>query len=444
MLNPAERGWFRQFLRRQTRAGLTATPEKSQASESSTEIQRYLYERLQPTGLMYGFPVRFLGPAPKEAPTWTEKAKIKYLLAESFLAVGAYYHAPTPGNVRQRIPVILAEIEQFYEDHGALIPAGARKRWRRRDDIRDRVEGIFDQRVSLRYDWRNFWNSFFHNSLLFFDLIDFLLWKEQLAPAEHQSLLMRRQSLRFDILKVIAAAAHADGRVSLAERELFQYFLHSAKLPAHRKQQAEAFFRDGMALGDMELEDLDTWLLKKYFLELAILTTWTNREISAAEHRFLQTFSYQIGLTAEDLSHSMENIRTFVLQYWDQVHYLAFRQNYRIVSEQLLRRLRNIARSNQQLLLREIRGSRELATLISRYPSGELTAREKEQLRVGLLDILKAIPAYSYFLLPFSFFTLPIIFRILPKSLLFPYSYREEQREEADDRQDTRQHSAAD
>jgi hypothetical protein len=321
-------------------------------------------------------------------------------------------------------------LEKFYEQHAALIPSGSRLRWKRRPHIEDRVEAVIDKRISLRYDWRNFWNSFFHNSLLFFDLLDFVLWKETDGAAQGPSILMQRQALRFDILKTIAAAAHADGKVTQEEKELFQFFLESAKLPAHRKKQAEAFFRDGLSIHDMTLENLDSWLLKKYFLELAILTMWINRDISADELTFLRILAQKIELTEADLHASMDQIRGFVMQYWDQVHYLTIRQNYRVVSEQMLRRVRTIAKENQRMLITEVKGSRNLAQLIAKYTTGDITKKEKETLRESLLDALKAIPAYSYLLLPGSFLTLPILFRILPRSVLFPNSHRQEQKEE--------------
>lgn len=468
-MNPADRGWFMRFIRRQVLLEQDYMMRTvSEAISQGQHVQQFLYQLLQPTGLMYGFPVRFIGSPPTGSGDWTEKDKIKILLTEAFLYAGLFYHwsdadesaQPTQElieggltekkhadfefpqsrslygfKLRDRLPAILDDLERFYEDHVALIPSGARASWRKRPKIEDRLEAIIDRRIALKYDWRNFWNSFFHNSLLFFDLIDFLTWKENKGADSGRSILMHRQAMRFDILKIIAAAAHSDGKVTKEEKELFLFFLESARLPAHRKRQAEVFFRDGLALADMHIETLDAWLLKKYFLELAILTVWMNREISPKELQFLHVLTKQIGLEEKDLQLSLDQIRSFVLQYWDQVHYLTIRQNYRVVSEQMMRRLFTIVKENQRILINEVRGSRDLAQLIGKYTTGDITNEEKEQLRNGLLDVLKAIPAYSYLLLPGSFFTLPILIRVLPRSLLFPNTYREEQKEERKSRQ---------
>ena len=435
-MNPADKGWLKRLIRRQILLEQEAMMSSIQeARQQNLDPQTFLYALIQPTGMMYGFPVRFIGKPHRDAGNWTEKDKIKILLSEVFLYLGAWYHPPASGKLRDSLPLILEDLEHFYQEFSALIPAGSRLRWQRRPDIEDRVEAVIDKRISLRYDWRNFWNSFFHNSLLFFDLIHFVQWKAEEGGSGEQSVLMQRQALRFDILKIIAAAAHSDGHVSQEEKELFQFFLESARLPAHRKRQAEGFFRDGLALSEMNIENVDSWLVKKYFLELAILTVWVNRHLNPEEQIFLRELNEKMGLSEQDLQASMEAIRDFVLQYWDKVHYLTIRQNYRVVSEQMLRRLRTIVKDNQRMLVNEVKGSRDLALLIGKYTTGEASKDEIEQLRVGLLDILKAIPAYSYLLLPGSFLTLPILLRILPKSILFPSSYREEQQEEKKSRQ---------
>ena len=430
-MNPADRGWFNRFVRHQVLTEQDNIMEVIRIiHEEGASVHTFLYDLIQPTGFMYGFPVRFIGQADPGSRSWTEKDKIKILISEAFLYLGLFYHPPESGKIRDSLPMILEDVIQFYEDHGALIPSGARKRWKRRSRPEGKVEALIDRRTSLRYDWRNFWNSFFHNSLLFFDLLDFVLWKETRGESSGQSILMHRQLLRFDMLKVIAAAAHADGKITQEEKELFGFFLESSRLPAHRKRQAQAFFRDGLSIHELSIDNLDSWLLKKYFLELAMMTVWINRDIDVMELRFLSMMARKMKLPEDEMERSLETIRIFVLQYWDQVHYLTIRQNYRVISDQMMRRVFMIGKENQKLLANEIRGSRDLVLLLSRYTTGELSSEEKETLRSGLLDILKAIPAYSYLLLPGTFFTLPLLLRILPKSILFPASHRAEQREE--------------
>ncbi|MEM8901937.1 MAG: hypothetical protein AAGC85_27770 [Bacteroidota bacterium] len=61
--------------------------------------------------------------------------------------------------------------------------------------------------------------------------------------------------------------------------------------------------------------------------------------------------------------------------------------------------------------------------LLAKSAKTELTPFEKEKVRAQLIDILKTIPAFALFMMPGGFLTLPILFRILPKQLLFPSSF---------------------
>ena len=236
----------------------------------------------------------------------------------------------------------------------------------------------------------------------------------------------RRQDLRLDLLKVIAAAAHADAKILPEEKELFNYFLQSAQLPAPKKKKAESFLQNGIKLHELDFDLVDAWIFQKYFLELAILTAWANRDISEVERIFLRKLAHQLDLTEDDLKLSMVAVEAFVKEYWQQVHYLQLKQNYRIVSEKLLKRVRTVVRTNQRAISKEIQQSRELMTLLRKYTYEELSQEEKEKMRTQLLDILKAIPAFAYLFLPGSFFTLPILLRIIPKHILYPSSYRED------------------
>ncbi|MEM7660057.1 MAG: LETM1 domain-containing protein [Bacteroidota bacterium] len=342
---------------------------------------------------------------------------------------GLYFHYHPDKKLPETLQAVINDIRNFYQQNYPLFSDSSRSLFGRKKNILDQIEYILDRRISIRYDWRNFWTSFFHNSLLFFDLILFVQWMEHPIEVPHHTLKERRQKLRMNILKVIAAAAHSDEEVQVEERELFNYFLSSAQLPSNLRREAATFMRDGVQLNELDLADLQSWVLKKYFLELAILTTWSNRKVSEVEKVFLRKLAHELDLNALDLQASMEAIETFVLAYWDQVHYLQIKQNYRIISERMIQRMRTIVKKNQRMISEEIQESRELVFLLRKSTRTELTSEEKEKVRDQLLDILRTIPAFTIFMLPFGSFTLPILLRIIPKSILFPSSFRENEQE---------------
>lgn len=432
-MNPHDKGWFRKYFHYRVRRlrnerGLNWL-EMIELAESGYS---YLYQLVQPTGLMYGYPVRFVDVAHPRVPEWSEKDKIKVLLAESFLMGGLYYHLEPDLDPRVALDRVVHDVRDFYYQNYTLIPDAPRKGFsfgRKELHPLDEIEQILDRRTNISYDWRNFWTSFFHNSLLFFDLILFAEWMEHPIQLPKDNLREGRLKLRLNVLRVIAAAAHADGKLMPLERDLFNYFLQSARLPAPYKRQANSFWTKGVDLDEFELGESHSWMLRKYYLELALLTVWANRQISEEEHIFLRKLTHQLDLQPQDLEESMVAIRQFVLDHWEQVHYLQIKQNYRIVSERLIQRMRTVVRKNQRMIGEEIQESRELMTLLRQSTSRELSKAEKEKVREQLLDILRAIPALTIFLLPGGTITLPILLRIIPKHVLYPSSFRENEGE---------------
>ncbi|MEM6802343.1 MAG: hypothetical protein AAF696_13120 [Bacteroidota bacterium] len=433
-MNPGERGWLSRFVSFQKRSLKKGESEHwVKRLQSFTNVQEYLYALLQPTGFMYGYPTEFIGKVHRRARYWSEKDKIKILFVEGLLYVGLFFHQDKAPKLEEAFDDIIKDVRDFYLENYQLYSEKPVNPFGRRKKPIAQIEYLIDKRINIKYDWRNFWNSFFHNSLLFFDLIFFVQWLESRDDILRQTLKQRRLDLRLDILKVIAAAAHADAEIEREERELFYYFLHSAQLPAHKKVQAEAYLKNGIRIDELDFDQLDDWILRKYFLELAMLTTWANRDLNEEEHTFLRKLALYLDLSEEERESSMNFVQNFVMNYWERVHFLQIKQNYRIVSQQLLRQLRRVVKDNQRLLAKEVQGSRELAKLLAKNSRAELTKREKEKMRTHLLDALKVIPSFAYLFLPGSFLTLPLLLRVLPESVLYPGAARAELEEDTEE-----------
>ncbi len=394
-------------------------------AEEAGSSHRYLYRLIQPTGLMYGYPVKFIHEPHPRSHEWAEKEKLKVLLAEGYLSAGLYHYYRQSGRMRDSAAELLPRLREFHLTASNRFKVSKSDRIGRRRQLVDQVEYMLDRSIDFSYDWRNFWNSFFHNTLLFFDLILFAQWLEDSELLMAHRLTQLQIDLRVKILRVIAAAAHADQEVSPEENELYQHFLASAHLPAPQKKQAQTFIRDGVDLRELNFDAFPSWLLKKYFLELAILTSWANRQISPAEEDFLRQLTLVLDLSEEELMRSTESVTHFVMTHWQQVHYLHIKQNYRIVSEQLITRLRLLVRRNQRMIAQEIQESRELVYLLRQSTQRELSEAEWDKVREQLLDILRTIPTFTIFILPLGSITLPILMRVIPKNVLYPSSFRE-------------------
>src|SRR5690606_1352288 len=106
-----------------------------------------------------------------------------------------------------------------------------------------------------------------------------------------------REELRFSMVKVIAAAAHANKVIAPEERRLFEFFLQTTELPAERKKEALRIFAEGIAIQDMNLPTENSWILKKFFLEIAILTIWADKLVEETELEFLKVFCKYFDFT---------------------------------------------------------------------------------------------------------------------------------------------------
>ena len=116
-------------------------------------------------------------------------------------------------------------------------------------------------------------------------------------------------------------------------------------------------------------------------------------------------------------SNSMISIEGFMLEHWGELEYLQDKQDYHQVSEQFIKRVGRLAEKNKTRLIKKIQENEEVAIIMKKASSNELTLQEKEKVRLQLLQVLKSIPTFGILALPHQFLTLPILLKILPKNL---------------------------
>ena len=112
--------------------------------------------------------------------------------------------------------------------------------------------------------------------------------------------------------------------------------------------------------------------MKKYFLEIAILTIWSDKKVETNEQEFLKKLCTYMDFSEDDLENSMMAIEGFVLEHWNELDYLQNKQDYQQVSDQFVKRLSRITDSNKNRLLKEVQDSEELMLLLKRSKASEL------------------------------------------------------------------------
>lgn len=414
-MKPQEKGWLKEYLefRKDLLKDLTLKKKGSHPEHS-------LYSIIQPTGLMYGQTVGHI--EHPNANEWSEKDKMKILLAESLISSSLLFYEKPVNNPEELSQVFFKTIENignFYNNIFPELATPSKTLFGKKRSPLELAEKILEKRIDRTTDFKgNFWTYFFHNSLLFLDVFIFGQWIHTNADRIVADFFRyEREELRFSIVKVIAAATHSDNVVDAEERKLFEYFIQGTDLPGDKRKEALQIFEKGVEIDSINLPADNSWILKKFFLEIAILTTWADKKVEQAEQDFLKRFCNYLTFSDEDLENSMIAIEGFVLEHWEQLEYLQGKQDYNRVSEHFISRVAKIAEKNKSRLLKEIQDSEDVLTLLKKARTEELTIEENERIRQELILILKTIPTFVIISLPQRFLTLPMLMKILPKNL---------------------------
>ena len=416
-MNPGAKGWLKEYIDFRIDMLRELTTD---AARKRSHPEHSLYRIIQPTGLMYGQSVGVSGHPDQE--TWQNKEKMKVLLAESLISSSLLFFEKQNGSpleISEAINKTLENIGNFYNNIFPELATPLKSFFGKKKSPVELVERILDKRIERTSDFEgNFWTYFFHNSLLFLDVFIFGQWIHTNADRIVADFFRyERDELRFSVVKVIAAASHANKEVEFEEKKLLDFFLHSADLSSEKRKEAVRIFEKGIEVHEISLPSDNSWILKKFFLEIAVLTIWADKKVEDAEMDFLKNFTLHLGFNEDDLENSLIAIEGFVLENWEQLSYLQNHQDYQQVSEQFVKRVAKIAEKNKHRLLKELHEHAEVVALLKKSRSTELTADEKEVMRNALVQILKTIPTFGIVSLPRKFLTLPILLKILPRNL---------------------------
>lgn len=415
-MRPREKGWLKEYLefRKDLMGDLTSEKRKASHPEHS------LYHVIQPTGLMYGQAVDVLDFPNKEE--WSDQEKMKLLLAESLISSSLLFHdkpIKNPEDLSALMAKTLESIANFYNRVFPELATSPKSFFGRKKSPLELAEKILDKRIERTSEYKgSFWNQFFHNSLLFLDIFIFGQWIHTNADRIVSDFFKyEREELRFSLVKIIAAAAHANTTIEYEERKLLEFFLQSAGLSPERKKEAMEIFDRGIEIEEINLPTNNSWLLKKYFLEIAILTIWADKRIEDAENSFLKRFCHYLDFSDDDLENSMIAVEGFVLEHWEELGYLQNRQDFNEVSEKFIKRLSKLTEANKARIVNEVRESKVLMDLLRRAKTSELAEDEKHQVQQLMLTVLKTIPTFVIISLPQRYLTLPVLLKILPSSI---------------------------
>lgn len=411
-----DKGWLRDYL--ELRKGLLKN--LATGDQKASHPEQALYRILQPTGLMYG---QSFGELHLPVSVQLDRrSRLRIILAECLISSSLLSYSQQLKSDEELSVVILESLESIGNFYNSIFPelsTSTKSILGRKKPSLELTEKILDKRIEHANTFEgNFWLSFFHNSLLFLDVFVYGQWIHTNSDRIVVDFLRyKRDELRLSVIKVIAAAAHANREIAQEERKLYELFIEGANLSSEQRKEAKKIFEEGFAMEDFNIPSENSWILKKFFLEMSILTIWADRKVEQAELDFLNSFCRYLDISVDDLENSMIGIEGFVLEQWEHLEYLKDKQDYKQVSEQFIKRLTVVADKNKSRLVKSMKHNPTVLTLARKARSTELSPQEKENVRFELIQMLKNIPAFGIVSLPEKFLTLPILLKILPKTL---------------------------
>jgi len=426
-MRPSQKGWIRNYTSFLGRS-LKSTYFDLQHHKTFRDLnnEKKLYKLIQPSGLMYGHPVRPSIASDLSISRWNEREKMKFILLDCLLNEAILF---SPSKVESKddfdeyIQDRIKSISEFYRQ---FLPTQKilRPKYLKDKSKSDLVESIIESRIHVKTHWtKNFWCKFFENSLLFLDVYHYSKWCTQKNNIKREVKLKEKQEdYRFKILQVIAAAAYANKKIETEERALFNFFLSSADLSKEKELLSRELLNHETNLENVMIDLQDPWIIKKYLLELAILTIWADKKIEDVEKEFVKQLAEKLGFSDDELEGSFLAVESFVISNWHQIHFLQSKHAIVVVKDRFKKHLAHIVNKNKNAFVQEIRESKELMNLMLKMSKEKLSEKEKTIVKAQLMDILKTLPTFVIIALPGTFITLPLLLNLLPKSA-FPSAF---------------------
>jgi hypothetical protein len=225
------------------------------------------------------------------------------------------------------------------------------------------------------------------------------------------------------LIRLLICTGYSDGFIQPPERRLIEHFLGSSGLAKSRQAALRRDMQTKVPLAEVEIPEMP-WLVRRYCLEIVLMTALVDREITDDEQAFVEKMVEKLDLWREEMQQSQAALELFLLQNTGKLHYLKSHSRFMGVRDRIQERATTAVRRNLDNLVNEIKETHELYTLLMKGAKQPLSTEEKKKVRDQLTDIIKTIPALAVFALPGGGIILPVLIRLLPFNVL-PSSFED-------------------
>jgi hypothetical protein len=414
-LAPGSDGWISKYFDLVERGELWV----SIRNYEELSLLKHCHLTFSRCGIIFGLPTRAIFGHKLNADKWTREEKLKVLLLESLLFV----HLKTGGKLDK--DSFIESLLAFYGDHNAWTLKKTLTFFRKEtDDIK--LEHILDKRIDIKMNLleNKWWVNSLSNAFVYLDVIlyhDFVANKSVDAIGKYSDFAQ-------NALTAITLSSYADDEISPIERDLFNLFLASANLSEEQRTIAHDKFEKGATLDDFDKFIHENWLLKRFLMDISLLTVFSDVAAVEKERMFIEDLRKFMNIPEDEMEEAMMFIENFIITNRDQSDFLKDAPSYELVYGSFANRWKKVLSRNKDKLAVELSESKELVALMKKSMSEELTKEEKKKVKSQLKDILKSMPTVAIFLIPGGSILLPMMTKIIPD--LLPSAFKDNQIEE--------------
>ena len=420
MLSPGAKGWINKYFDLVDNGEIVLHIERPDGLRKL----HFMHLTLGHSGIVFGYPMELIFAKSLDDSKWTNEEKLKLLLFESHLFVYLQIHKDEVFDREDFINSLVG----FYKFHNASAIKKFFKRIKK-ESPDELLESVLIKRVDIKLSLldNKWWVNSLSNAFAYLDVILF----DDFVHKSKETALKNYDVYAENALVAITLAAYSDGEIEGKERDLFNLFLASARLDDEDREVAKDRFKNGADLDDFSFFVKNHWLLKRFLLDLSVLTIFSTRETLDQEIVHLQRLSEHLEIEQFELEESLRIVENFMLKSKEHVTFLSDASKYDKVYSSLTVRWTKVISRNKDKLSVEMRESKELVKLIKKSRNEELSKEEKEAVKTQFKDLAKSIPALTIFMLPGGAILLPIILKLIPD--LIPTAFKEN---EIDDQQE--------
>lgn len=412
MLSPGAKGWINKYFDLVDKGKIELIIDRPKGLRKS----HFIHLTLANSGVVLGFPTRLIFARNVDDSGWTIEEKLKLLVFESLLFVYLQEDGEKPFDKDEFLDKLIG----FYAHHNA---SAIRKMFRffLKESREEKLERVLSGRVDIKLKLLE--NKWWVNSLSnVFSYLDVILFDDFLHYEDSEA-LKSYSSYAVEALTAITLSAYSDGVLEDKEKALFNVFLASANLDDEDRDLVKSRFHQSAKLNDLSSFLLEHWLLKRFILDVAILTMLSGGELEDTESEFLEELCAHLEIPLDELEENIGMIENFLLKTQHEADFMRDSPSYEKVYSSLYKRWSKVLIRNKDKLATELKESKELVALIKKSTTKELTPEERDMVKSQFKDIAKSIPALAIFMLPGGTLLLPLVLKIIPD--LVPTAFKD-------------------